>query len=463
MSHNLISIDPEICNGCKRCVKVCPVDAIQGAEGTPQTIDKQLCVACGQCVQVCSVYASELDTVELTPRPQKLAERGLLDSVTEPLFAAYAQAHTRVVKQALLDKNQYTIVQSAPAVRVAIAEEFGMPLGHLTPGKLAAALRRLGFDRVYDTNFGADITIMEEGSELLERVIQGQGKLPMFTSCCPAWVKYIEQDYPELLDHLSTCKSPMGMAAPVFKTYGAEMDQIEAAKIFSVAVMPCTCKEFEAARPEMNASGYRDTDVVITTRELAQLIKDQGIDFVNLPDEAFDQPFGEYSGAGAIFGVTGGVMEAALRTGYELATGQAIPRLELDFVRGDNGLRTADVAVGDLTIKIAVVAGLDTAAKVLERVKAGTCDYHFIEVMTCPEGCMTGGGQPKLLLDAQRKEAFNQRRKGLYSHDTNLEFRKSHENPSIIRLYKDHLGEPLGHNSHHLLHTSYVSRKKGVN
>lgn len=461
MSHNLISIDREICTGCKRCVEVCPVDAIKGPEGTPQIIDKDVCVACGQCVQVCSVYASDFDET-LTPRAQKLLERGLLPSVNEPLFAAYAQGHTIQVKDSLNNPEQHTIVQCAPAVRVAIGEEFGMPLGSLTPGKLAAALRRLGFDRVYDTNFGADITIMEEGSELLQRVTKGEGKLPMFTSCCPAWVKYIEQDYPELLDHLSTCKSPMGMAAPVFKTFGAEIDKVEPAKIFSVAVMPCTCKEFEASRPEMSDSGYQDTDVVITTRELAQLIKDQGIDFANLPDEDFDLPFGEYSGAGAIFGVTGGVMEAALRTGYELATGQPIPRLELDFVRGDNGLRTADVQLGEITVKIAVVAGLDTAAKVLESVKAGTCDYHFVEVMTCPEGCMTGGGQPKLLLDAQRKQAFNERRKGLYSHDTGLEYRKSHENPSIIKLYKDFMGEPLGHNAHHLLHTTYTPRKKEV-
>ncbi len=460
MSHNLIHIDKEICTGCKRCVEVCPVDAIQGLSGQPHSINLDTCVACGQCVQVCSSYASEFDETKTT-RSQKLAERGMLPSVTEPLFAAYAQCHTQEVKDALNNPKLFTIVQSAPAVRVALAEEFGMPLGSLTPGKLAAALRRLKFNRVYDTNFGADITIMEEGSELIQRVTQDKNaKLPMFTSCCPAWVKYIEQDYPELLDHLSSCKSPMGMAAPVFKTIGSQIDKVDPSTIFSVAIMPCTCKHFEAARPEMNASGYQDTDVVITTRELAQLIKDQGIDFINLPDENFDQPFGEYSGAGAIFGVTGGVMEAALRTGYELATKKSIPNLDLHFVRGDNGLRTADVKLGDdLTVRIAVVAGLDSAKEVLESVKNGTCDYHFVEVMTCPEGCMTGGGQPKLLLDEHRKLAFNQRRAALYNHDTNLEHRKSHENPSIKKLYGDYLGEPLGHEAHHLLHTTYKSRK----
>lgn len=458
MSHNLIHIDKDICTGCRRCVDVCPVDAIHGQSGTPHEINLDTCVACGQCVQVCSSYLSEFESTP-TIYAEKLAKRGMLSSVHEPLFAAYAQCHTHEVKDALANKNLFTFVQCAPSVRVAIGEEFGMPLGVLTPGKLAAALRRLGFDRVYDTNFGADITIMEEGSELLHRLTSGEGKLPMFTSCCPAWVKYIEQDYPDLLEHLSSCKSPMGMAAPVFKTIGAEIDNVDPAKIYSVAVMPCTCKHFEAARPEMNASGYQDTDVVITTRELAQLIKDAGIDFVNLPEEEFDQPFGEYSGAGAIFGVTGGVMEAALRTGYELLTKEQIPQLDLEFVRGDNGLRTADVALGDMTVKIAVVAGLDSAAKVLDSVKAGTCEYDFVEIMTCPEGCMTGGGQPKLLLDGHRKLAFNQRRAALYSHDKDLPVRKSHENPSIKKLYGDYLGEPLGHHAHDLLHTTYTPRK----
>ncbi len=462
MSHNLIHIDKDICTGCRRCVEVCPVNAIDGEFGQPHEINLETCVACGQCVQVCSSYASAMDCGSEV-YAQKLEQRGMLPTVTEPLFAAYAQCHVKQVKEAIANPEIYTVVQCAPAVRVAIGEEFGMPLGSLTPGKLAAALRRLKIDRVYDTNFGADITIMEEGSELIQRVLakakDPQVKLPMLTSCCPAWVKFIEQDHSDLLPHLSSARSPMSCAGPVFKTIGAEMDNVDPAKIFSFAVMPCTCKHFEAARPEMKSSGYQDTDLVITTRELAQLIKDQGIDFVNLPDENFDQPFGEYSGAGAIFGVTGGVMEAALRTGYELVTKQPIPNLDLDFVRGDNGLRSAEVKMGDLTVKVAVVAGLDSAEKVLATVRDGSCDYHFVEIMTCPEGCMTGGGQPKLLLEEHRKLAFNKRREALYNHDKDLPTRKSHENPSIKKLYGEHLGEPLGHEAHHLLHTTYTPRK----
>lgn len=458
--NNIINIDSELCTGCRRCAEVCPTNAIEGEQGTPQKINAEHCVLCGQCVQICSVYASTFDE-DLTPREIKLKERGMLESVKEPLFAAYNVGHAQQVKEALASPELYKVVQCAPSVRVALAEEFGFPLGTLTPGKMAAALRRLGFDRVYDTNFGADLTIMEEGSELIKRVTEGKN-LPMFTSCCPAWVKYAEQEYPELLHHLSSCKSPQQMFGVISKTYGAKIDNIDPAKIFSTSVMPCTCKQFECDREEMADSGYKDVDVALTTRELAQLIKDRGIDFANLPDEDFDLPLGSYSGAGAIFGTTGGVMEAALRTGYELITKKPIPSIDLNFVRGGEGIRTAVVQVGKMELRVAVVSGLKNVAKVLEDVKAGKCQFHFIEVMTCPEGCISGGGQPKLLLPEYREEAYRSRKASIYKHDSNLEIRKSHENPDIKKLYEEFLGEPLGHQSHHLLHTKYFSRK-GLN
>ena len=456
-TDNLIKIDRELCTGCRRCAEVCPVNAIEGEKDAPQTIDAERCVLCGQCVQICSAYASPFDE-SLTPREIKLKERRMLKSVKEPLFAAYNVGHAQQVKEALASSELYKIVQCAPAVRVSLAEEFGFPYGSLTPGKMAAALRRLGFDRIYDTNFGADLTIMEEGSELIKRISEGKD-LPMFTSCCPAWVKYAEQEYPELLHHLSSCKSPQQMSGVIFKTYGAKIDTIDPSKILSAAIMPCTCKQFECDREEMADSGYRDVDVVLTTRELAQLIKDGGIDFANLPDEAFDLPLGNYSGAGAIFGTTGGVMEAALRTGYELMTKKPAPSIELKFVRGGEGIRTAMVQVGELELRVAVVSGLKNVAKILEDVKAGRCQFHFVEVMTCPGGCINGGGQPKFLLPEYREEATRSRKASIYQHDSQLKIRKSHENPDIKKLYEEFLGEPLGHQSHHFLHTEYGARK----
>lgn len=458
MSINIINIDKELCTGCRRCAEICPVNAIEGEDGKPQIINSDRCVVCGQCVQICNVYASSFEE-DIEPRNKKLEQRGVLESVREPLFAAYNVGHAKLVKEALSNPRLYKLVQCAPAVRVALAEEFGMPLGTLTPGKMAAALRRLNFDKVYDTNFAADLTIMEEGSELIQRVTNGKN-LPMFTSCCPAWVKFAEQEYPELLNHLSSCKSPQQMGGVLFKTYGAKIDDIDPAKIFSVAIMPCTCKQFECDRPEMNDSGYKDVDVVLTTRELAQLIKDMEIDFNNLPNEEFDSALGNYSGAGTIFGVTGGVMEAALRTGYELITKEAIPNIDLEFVRGGNGVRKAIVEVGSLELKVAVVSGLKNVVPLLEDVKKGKCDFNFIEVMTCPEGCISGGGQPKLLLEEYREVAYKQRKAATYNHDSKLEIRKSHENPDIIKLYDEFLGEPLGRQSHHLLHTKYTSRKE---
>lgn len=455
----VVTIDQNLCTGCKECTKVCPTLAIEGLLHQPQQIAEARCVMCGQCVQKCKSYVSIAEHGQAA-YDRVRQERGLPETVTEPLFAAYNVCHLDEVKKALADPGRFTVVQCAPAVRVAIAEDFGAPLGDLAAGKMAAALRRIGFDRVYDTNFAADVTIMEEGSELIDRVKNG-GLLPMFTSCCPAWVKYLENNYPEQRHHLSTCKSPQQMEGPLIKTYGAKLMNVAPEKIYSVSVMPCTCKQFESSRPEMADSGYRDVDVVITTRELAWLIKDMGIDFNALPEEDFDSPLGDYSGAAEIFGVTGGVMEAALRTGYELITGQPIPAVDIAAVRGSDGFRTAEVAVGDLTLKVGIVTGLEHVKPVMEDLKAGKLDLHFVEVMTCPQGCVTGGGQPKLLVDTDKEEAYRARTASTYSHDKALPIRKSHENPSVKKLYADFLKKPLGKESHKLLHTAYAGDKKG--
>lgn len=449
----IVAIDQNLCTGCRECAEVCPAYAIVGEQGQPQTIDTDRCVMCGQCVQKCKSYVSIL-THGKKAYDRVKKERNIPDSVQEPLFAAYAVCNLNKVKEALADKNKFTIVQCAPAVRVAIAEEFGADLGTLTPGKLSAALHTLGFDRVYDTNFPADVTIMEEGTELVKRVTEG-GVLPMFTSCCPAWVKFLENNYPELSDHLSSAKSPQQIGGAIFKTYGAQLEGKEGKDIYSVSVMPCTCKEFESERPEMKDSGFRDVDVAITTRDLAWLIKDMGIDWDTLEDQEFDQPLGLYTGAGTIFGVTGGVMEAAIRTGYELVTGQPIPDLEVTAVRGTEGFRTSVIKVGDLDLKVGVVTGLKNVIPVLEAVKNGTLDLHFIEVMTCPEGCVSGGGQPKLLMDTDREAAYAARRAAIFAHDRELTYRKSHENPAIKKIYEEFLEEPNSHIAHHLLHTKY--------
>ncbi|GEA32131.1 [FeFe] hydrogenase, group A [Clostridium diolis] len=458
MDIGFVNIDKELCTGCQQCVEVCPVNAIQGKAGQPQEIDYDVCVSCGQCIQVCNSYAFE-NRENSYAIEEKRRARGLLESVKEPVFAAFNKGNTAKVKEALHNEELFTIVQCAPAIRVSLGEEFGLKAGSLTAGKMAAALRRLGFNRVYDTNFGADLTIMEEGSELIKRVTEG-GKLPMFTSCCPAWVKFMEQSYPELLNHLSSCKSPQQMAGTIFKTYGAKIDKVDPKKIYNVAIMPCTCKQFECDREEMQDSGFKDVDIVITTREFAQLIRDKGIDFKNLKDEEFDLPLGSYTGAGNIFGVTGGVMEAALRSGYEMLTKKSIPNLELNFVRGSEGIRVAEVKLPKITLKVAVVSGLKNVVQILEDIKEGKCEFDFIEVMTCPEGCVSGGGQPKFILDIDRRNALVSRKKGIYKHDSELEIRKSHENPFIKKLYEEFLIEPLGEKSHHLLHTKFVSRKK---
>lgn len=455
-----VSIDAELCTGCQRCCEICPVGAIEGEPGKAQTIDAAKCVMCGQCVQVCSAYASCFETYQYS-HDQRLQERRMPANVREPLFAAYYVGDLPQVKEALADHSLFTMVQCAPAVRVAIAEDFGMELGSLVPGKLAAALRRLGFKRIYDTNFAADLTIMEEGSELVKRITENKA-LPMFTSCCPAWVKYVEDEYPELIGHLSSCKSPQQMAGTMFKTYGAALDNIAPAAVYSVAIMPCTCKKSEALRPEMADSGFRDVDAVLTTRELAYLIKEAGIDFNSLPEEGFDNPLGCYSGAGQIFGVTGGVMEAAIRTAYEILAQTPLESVNVTTVRGGQGIKRVTIEAGSVQLKTVVVAGLKNAAGLLEEIKLGKADFHFMEVMTCPAGCITGGGQPKLLLPEDQAAAYKLRSASMYRHDEEQQFRKSHENPAIQEVYEKFLGEPLGHKSHKLLHTHYVAGKKRV-
>lgn len=451
----IVAIDREICTGCRECAQVCPTGAIQGEQGKSQSIDPDKCVMCGQCVQKCKAFVSA--ATHGTSIYEKIKkERGIPASVQEPLFAAHAVCHLKELKEVLADSSRFTVVQCAPAVRAAIAEEFGEELGSLTAGKLAAALHRLGFDRVYDTNFAADVTIMEEGTELIQRVTKG-GTLPMFTSCCPAWVKFLETNYPDLKDHLSSAKSPQQMGGTIFKTYGAQLEGKEAKDIYSVSVMPCTCKGYEAERPEMKDSGCQDVDLVITTRDLAWLIRDCGINWNDLEEESFDDPLGQYTGAGTIFGVTGGVMEAAVRTGYELITGESIPDIEVTSVRGTEGVRTSVLKIGNLELKVGVVTGLANVIPVLEAVRAGELDLHFIEVMTCPQGCISGGGQPKLLLEKEQEKAYEARRVAIYRHDRELPYRKSHENPAVKKLYSDFLEEPNSSKAHHLLHTTYCN------
>ncbi|XPV77083.1 MAG: [FeFe] hydrogenase, group A [Desulfovibrio sp.] len=453
----IIQIDQELCTGCRRCVDVCPVGAISGEEGSAQHLDSSQCVLCGQCVQTCSAFASVFETTSFEEKQRKLVRSIFLEN-QEPQFAAWQRGDAPAVAE-LLEKAKFSVVQCAPAVRVAVGEEFGLPAGSLTPGKLAAALRAIGFSRVYDTNFAADLTIMEEGTELLQRIDTEQG-LPMFTSCCPAWVRYAELNYSDLLPHLSSCKSPQQMAGAVFKSYGAELDSVKPEDMLSVSVMPCTCKKYEAERSEMENDGTRNVDAVLTTRELAALIRHKGIDFNSLTDEDFDSPLGEYSGAGNIFGVTGGVMEAALRTAYELVTGTPVPTTDLEFVRGGQGVREAELEMKGRTYRIAVVAGLEFVVPLLEDLRKGIVKYDFVEVMCCPEGCISGGGQPKVLLPQHRDGVYAARKKSMYTHDAQLACRKSHENSAVQRLYSEFLKEPLGHKSHDLLHTKYTGKSE---
>ena len=435
--------DNNKCVLCRRCVNVCKnvqtvavIDAQERGFATKigsafeAALGDTACVNCGQCIAACPVGA--------------LHEKYATDEVFE----------------AIADPDKYVVVQTAPAVRAALGEEFGMPMGTPVTGKMVAALRRLGFDKVFDTDTGADLTIMEEGNELLERIKNG-GTLPMITSCSPGWIKFCEHNFPEFLDNLSSCKSPHQMFGAVIKSYFAEKNNIDPKKIYVVSVMPCTAKKFENSRPEMEVNGLRDVDAVITTRELAKMIKEQGILFDKLPDEMFDMPFGEASGAAHIFGATGGVMEAALRTVYEILEGKDLEKLEFEAVRGTDGIKEATVNMGGMDVNVAIAHGLGNARALLESIKNGEKTYHFIEVMACPGGCVTGGGQP--ICDAKtwmNVDVKAERAKALYTEDMNATIRQSHKNPDMDILYKEYFEKPGSHKSHELLHTHYVARPK---
>ena len=428
--------------------------------------DQEKCILCGRCIRICrdvqgmDVYSFAgrgFNTIVSTAFEHDLKDAactycGQCASVC-PTGAIVEKDDTEQVWQAINDPEKVVIVQTAPSVRVALGEELNIPAGSIVTGKMVAALRSLGFDKIFDTNFSADLTIMEEGHEFLDR-LQNGGVLPMITSCSPGWVNMIELKYPELLPHLSTAKSPQQMFGAVAKTYFAEQAGIDPAKIVSVSVMPCTAKKAEAQREEMCDSGYRDVDIVITTRELGRMIREAGIDFASLPEENFDSPLGTGSGAGVIFGTTGGVMEAALRTVADVVSGQDLPKVDYTEVRGMEETREAVIEIAGREIRIAVVNTLGSARKMLERIKAGTADYQFIEVMACPGGCIGGGGQPVPV----NREIRQKRREALFTCDRMSELRKSHENPEIKALYDNWLGKPLGEKAHHLLHTHYSAK-----
>jgi iron-only hydrogenase group A len=440
----------EKCILCGRCVAVCnemqTVKAIDfSGRGTHSHIATFMdlglgnvaCMNCGQCVLVC------------------------------PTGALTEKSNVNDVWSAIHNPDKIVLVQTAPAVRVGIGEDMGMPEGSLVTGKMVAALRRLGFDKIFDTQFTADLTIIEEGNELIQR-IKNNGKLPMITSCSPGWIKFIEHFYPNSLSHLSSCKSPQQMFGSLAKTFYAEKFGLDPRNLIVVSVMPCTAKKFEAQRPEMDAAfkywqktmdlkdseHFYDVDIAITTRELARMFKESGIDFQNLPDEEFDNPLGTSTGAGVIFGATGGVMEAALRTAYEVFTGRELPKIEFEIVRGMEGIKSADIDLNGTKIKVAVTHTLKNARKLLEEIEEGNSPYTFIEVMTCPGGCLGGGGQPI----PTNSEIRQKRANSIYQEDKNKAIRKSHDNPDIQNLYIDFLKKPLGEKSHQLLHTHYVKR-----
>ena len=435
--------DNNKCILCRRCVAACAktqgVYAIgmqnrgfktQVGSEFGKSLNDVACINCGQCIAAC------------------------------PTGALTEKDATKEVWAALNDPDKYVVFQTAPAVRVAIGEEFGLPIGTRCTGKMVAAIRRLGADKVFDVDFAADLTIMEEGTELLNRIKNG-GVLPMITSCSPGWIKYCETFYPDFIPNLSTCKSPNQMQGAVTKTYFAKQNDLDPRDIYVVSVMPCTAKKFEIARPEFGRDGYRDVDANLTTRELARMIRQAGLDFAHLPEEEFDDMLGESTGAGVIFGVTGGVMEAALRTVVDVLTGEDMPRLEYADVRGLEGIKEATVNVNGTDINVAIVHGTANAAKLLNAIRAGEKTYHFIEVMGCPGGCVTGGGQP--IVDARTRYYVDPRAAraaATYSEDESMAIRKSHKNPAVQKLYAEFLGEPNSHIAHELLHTTYVDRSK---
>ncbi len=434
--------------------------------------DNSKCILCRRCVAACN-NVQQIGAIGVSKRGMKsvvgvVYGKSLADSpcvncgqciVACPTGALHEKDSTKEVWAALANPDLHVVVQPAPAVRAALGEEFGMPVGTSVTGKLAASLRRLGFDKVFDTDFAADVTIMEEGTEFIDR-LTNNGVLPLITSCSPGWIKYCETFYPEFLPNLSTCKSPHEMGGALIKSYYAEKNGIDPKKIFTVSVMPCTAKKFEAKREELSNNGLQDVDAVITTRELARMIRTAGIDFNHLPDEDFDDLMGESTGAAVIFGATGGVMEAALRTVYEVVTGKELEKVDFKAVRGTKGIKEATIDVGGKKIRVAVANGTGNASKLLEKVKAGA-KYDFIEVMGCPGGCVTGGGQPIInSKDLCYIDPKKLRAKALYSEDQRKNLRKSHQNPELIKLYKDYLGKPNGHKAHELLHTHYVPRPK---
>lgn len=434
--------DNSKCILCRRCSAVC--EKVQGigviganergfatfiGSAFDMGLGETSCVSCGQCIAVCPTGA--------------LTEKDCTDEV----FAAIA------------DPTKHVVVQTAPAVRAALGEAFGLPIGTNVEGKMVAALRRLGFDKVFDTNFGADLTIMEEAHEFLERVKNG-GVLPMITSCSPGWIKYCEHYFPDMTENLSSCKSPQQMFGAIVKSYYAEKMGWDPKDIVSVSVMPCTAKKFEIGRDDEAANGVPDVDFSLTTRELARMIERTGMQFLSLPDEEYDMPLGMDTGAAVIFGATGGVMEAALRTAVETLTGEELPSVDFKEVRGTEGIKEATYHVAGMDVKIAVASGLKNAKELLEKVKSGEATYHFIEIMGCPGGCVNGGGQPQQPASVRNTVDIRAlRAKVLYDADANSTLRKSHENPAIKELYATFLGEPGSEKAHHLLHTTYVKRK----
>lgn len=430
------------CILCRRCVAACQAQHISviGANARgfdthigsafERPLDSVACVSCGQCIVNC------------------------------PTGAIYEKDDTAKVLEAINDPEKFVVVHTAPSIRVTLGECFGMHIGTNVQGKMVAALRRLGFDKVFDTDFGADLTIVEEANEFLGRVQNG-GVLPMITSCSPGWIKYCEHYYPDMLDHLSTCKSPQQMSGAIIKTWYAEKMGIDPKDIVVVGIMPCTAKKFETKRDDQAASGYPDVDYSLTTRELGRMIESAGIYFKHLPDEEFDNPLGDSTGAAVIFGATGGVMEAALRTAVEKLSGEELKSLDFTEVRGTDGIKEASYTVNGMEVKVCVVSGLANANTIMEKVKNGTADYHFIEIMGCPGGCVNGGGQPiqhavvRNFVDLRARRAA-----ALYEADKDMPLRKSHESEAVKRLYDEFLGEPGSHKAHEVLHTSYVARPR---